>query len=148
MNFERERWREKIEASGFDPHEPTFFSCLGVSQYITRAAFETTLRDTAGSVSAFRQVIVDFVVPELGLEPSDRQQIAVMRARAESRGEPWVSYYEPAELHAILEAAGFERVEHFSPEDASTRYFRGRADGLTLPGTYHLMKALCHERST
>lgn len=148
VNFEQEKWSEKIEACGFDHREPTFFSCLGVSQYITRAAFEATLREMTRSGSAFRQVILDFVVPAGGVAPADRLQIAMMCARSEHRGEPWVSYYDPTELHAMLVAVGFEHVEHFSPERACERYFLSRDDGLVLPGTYHLMNALFHKSDT
>lgn len=146
VDFEGERWTEKLEVSSFSDREPTFFSCLGVSQYISQKALETTLREITGSTLELRQVILDFVVPEVGLAPADRRQLAVMRARAEQRGEPWLSYYEPTHMGALLHALGFKDVEHFSPERACERYFRGRADGLLPPGTYHLVKASWYRR--
>lgn len=141
VNFESERFSDKIKACDFDPTQPTFFSWLGVSQYLTREALEITLREVTLCVTAFRQLVMDFVVPESTLGPLDRQQIIEMRTRSGKLGEPWLSYYDPNELQQILKATGFVHIVHFSPALAAERYFSGRSDGLTHSGAYHLMNA-------
>ena len=143
VNFESERFSDKMKGCGFDPTQPTFFSWVGVSQYLTREALEATLREVAVCVTAFRQLVMDFVVPESTLGPMDRQQIIEMRTRSGKLGEPWLSYYEPHELQQILKATGFVHILHFSPALAAARYFSGRSDGLTHSGAYHLMNASC-----
>jgi methyltransferase (TIGR00027 family) len=147
VNFEVECFSEKLAAYSFDPHRPTVFSWLGVSQYLTREALESTLHEVVGCVKAFRQLIMDFILPEAVLGPADRHQLVTIRTRAERHGEPWLSYYTPQELRTIMENVGFERVIHLGTEEASSRYFAGRADGLTLPGSYNLMNASCPENT-
>jgi O-methyltransferase involved in polyketide biosynthesis len=62
-------------------------------------------------------------------------------AAAATRSEPWISFFEPAELASHLKELGFTSAEHFSPVDANVRYFAGRGDGLRAPGHEHVMLA-------
>jgi O-methyltransferase involved in polyketide biosynthesis len=75
------------------------------------------------------------------LAGDDQQVFAMSAAAAAARSEPWVSFFEPAELASHLKELGFARVEHFSPADANVRYFAGRSDGLRDPGHEHVMLA-------
>src|SRR5690348_7015447 len=59
-------------------------------------------------------------------------QEAVEAAAARS-GTPFVSHYAPDEMVQICRAAGFSAAEHVSPDDLTSRYFAGRADGLRPP---------------
>lgn len=147
VNFEVEGFSAKLAAYAFDPNRPTVFSWLGVSQYLTREALEATLHEVVGCARTFRQLIMDLILPESVLGLEDRHQIVTMRTRSERHGEPWLSYYTPQELRAILEAVGFEHILHISTEEASAQYFAGRSDGLTLPGSYNLMNASCSENT-
>jgi methyltransferase (TIGR00027 family) len=146
VNFESERFSDKLKACTFNPTQPTFFSWLGVSQYLTRAALEATLQEVTRCATAFRQLVMDFVVPESTLGSMDQQQIIEMRTRSGKLGEPWLSYYEPNELQQLLKVSGFVHIVHFSPALAVERYFSGRSDGLTHSGAYHLMNASCEEK--
>lgn len=44
VNFEKEALATALSRAGVDPAAPAFFSMLGVSQYLTEAAFDETLR--------------------------------------------------------------------------------------------------------
>ena len=50
--------------------------------------------------------------------------------RAAQAGEPWLSFFEPAEMCDELRAAGFATVELLTPAAAQERYFR---HGSSLP---------------
>jgi hypothetical protein len=42
--------------------------------------------------------------------------------------------------HTLL-TAGFNKVVHFGPEDATECYLQGRGDGLRIPAYFHMIKA-------
>jgi O-methyltransferase involved in polyketide biosynthesis len=58
-----------------------------------------------------------------------------------TRGEPWLTYFEPATLAGELRGIGFTQVEDLGPDELHARYFKGRTDGLRLPGMGRLVKA-------
>jgi O-methyltransferase involved in polyketide biosynthesis len=99
-----------------------------------------TLKQVATLVSG-TQISFTFVIPQNLLAGDDQRSLAMAAAAAAVRGEPWVTFFEPAELTSELKQLGFARVEHFSPGDANIRYFAGRDDGLHAPGVEHLMLA-------
>ncbi len=53
--------------------------------------------------------------------------------RAAAAGEPWLSYFEPAALEALLRRTGFSAVDFLTPAQAQARYYTGRTDGLMAP---------------
>jgi O-methyltransferase involved in polyketide biosynthesis len=62
-------------------------------------------------------------------------------AMAAARGEPWLTFFEPAELTSRLNELGFTRVTHFTPDEANASYFVGRNDGLRAPDGEHVALA-------
>lgn len=69
MNFERHDLGAVLRDSSHDPARPTFFSWLGVTQYLTRSAIEQTFRSmrevsVAGSEIVFTYMDEKFFAPE------------------------------------------------------------------------------------
>jgi hypothetical protein len=64
-----------------------------------------------------------------------------LAARASTSQEPWLSFYQPADMARVLVDAGFRDIVHFGAQDATERYLRGRADGLRLPAYFQMIKA-------
>jgi O-methyltransferase involved in polyketide biosynthesis len=57
-------------------------------------------------------------------------------------GEPFQTFFEPAELESELRRMGFASFEDLGTEEINARYFSGRADGLRAGGGIgRLMKA-------
>jgi O-methyltransferase involved in polyketide biosynthesis len=52
--------------------------------------------------------------------------------RAAAVGEPWLTYFEPAQLRHKLQDAGFSTVRFLTVKEAA-RYFAGRTDRLAAP---------------
>ena len=130
LDFEREELEEALARSSFDPGRPAFFSWMGVSMYLTREAVRRTLASIRACATPGSRLVFDYPIPLERLAPEFRE---VARSKNESlaeMGEPRISTYEPAELHAELAELGFERVDDVGPEEVDTRWFRGRRDGL------------------
>ena len=92
-------------AAGFDAHRAAFFQWLGVVPYLTREAVSSTLDFIAGVPDS--EVVFDYAEP-LDNYPADRRaQIKALAALTASRGEPWLSMFDPLELSEMLGKKGF-----------------------------------------
>ena len=71
------------------------------------------------------------------------QRIAfeALAARVRAAGEPWQTFFDPAELSGELLALRFAVAEDVPPAAINARYFAGRRDGLEVGGMGHLMWA-------
>ena len=140
IDFQQQTLAEGLRAGGHRPELPTFFSWLGVTMYLTEAAVFETLRYVA-SLAPGSEIVFEYGLPEVLLDEETRHLLAVIKAFAAARGEPYLSLFEPTTLTARVKALGFTQVWDFGPEEANARYFAGRTDGLRVLPLSHLMKA-------
>ena len=140
IDFEKETLIDGLRQGGFPLEIPAFFSWLGVTQYLTSDTVLGTLKQVA-TLAPTTEISFTFVVPQTSVVGDDHQVFAMSVANAAALGEPWLSFFEPAELQARLRELGFTRVEHLSPDEANARYFAGRSDGLHVPAIHHVMLA-------
>ena len=140
VDFESVTLTQGLSDAGLDVTAPTLFSLLGVSQYLTQAALDLTLRFVV-SMPASSEMVLSFVLPESVRPPDEAALVAAFAARSAEMGEPWVTAFLPDELVAKLRAMGFSRVAHLSPEAATQRYFRERRDGLNVWRNEQMVRA-------
>ena len=116
VDFERDRLMDRLTANGFDPERRTFFIWLGVTYYLTRAAVLSTLEAVAALPSG-AEVAFDYGEPAhktLFLLRGAHRKLAQRVAQA---GEPFVSNFEPRELHAVLRRRGFSEIDDRGPRE-------------------------------
>jgi methyltransferase (TIGR00027 family) len=132
MDFEHKTLAEGLADTGFDWKAKTFFGWLGVAPYLTLEAFQATIAAIAalplGSGVAF-----DYAVSPEHLSPGRRKYFDALAARVAAAGEPFKTFFAPEQMEAELHTAGFTRVEQADSTRLNDLYFRGRADGMTLP---------------
>jgi len=141
IDFERETLTAGLAAAGIDFTAATFFSWLGVTQYLSSAAVLGTLREVAELAAPGSEIVFQFIVPEATLTGEERSLVTDLAAGGAAVGEPWLSFLEPEELDAHLRQMGFRKVLHFGPQQATERYLLGRSDGLQLPAYFHMINA-------
>jgi methyltransferase (TIGR00027 family) len=127
--------------AGFSPSVPSVFAWLGVVPYLELPAIEASLR-FAGSLPRGTTIVFDYAAPASTLTWSGRLVFKMMAKRVASIGEPWKTFFDPADLRALLSASGFREVEDYGPAELNERYFRGRADGLRVGGMLHIAKGV------
>jgi len=132
---------EGLAAGGINLNVATFFSWLGVTQYLSSSAVLGTLRQIAGLAAPGSEIVFQFVVPAPTLAGEESALVTALAARAAAVGEPWLSFFEPEELEARLRQMGFGKVLHFGPRQATERYLLGRTDGLRLPAYFRMIDA-------
>ncbi len=125
IDFEHESLCDGLQRCPTSFNEPTFFSWLGVTMYLKEGDIDAVLRCVA-LFPAGSEIVLTFALPSANGHSSFDQRATLL-------GEPWMSYFEPAEIEAKLRSAGLSQVEFLSPTEAEERYFRQRPKDLPLP---------------
>ena len=107
VDFERESLADGLARAGFRRDRPAFFQWLGVTPYLTRETISSTLDFIAGIPAS--AVAFDYTEPFENQSPERRASLTAMAESAAARGEPWLSFFDPPELAAILRDKGFQR---------------------------------------
>ena len=102
--------------------------------------FDPNLRTIASLAVGTRIIFSYSLSPELLGVEARRVQDFIMQLTA-VRGEPLISFFDPALLVQEVRALGFSEVWNFGPEEAHRRYYAQRSDGLRPPDYVQLMGA-------
>jgi methyltransferase (TIGR00027 family) len=140
VDFERQSLEDGLVSAGFQKRQRAFFSWLGVTPYLSRAAFDATIQFIAGMPSG-SGVVFDFAVERSLLSPSQQLALDALATRVARAGEPFQLFFDPAVLVSELARLGFGQMEDLASDEINARYFAGRADGLAVSGGGHLLSA-------
>ena len=123
---------------GLDPAQPSFVSWLGVSMYLSREDIARTL----ASLPPGTELVADYMLPaELRDTAGDTYAEGLATAAAE-RGEPWLSFFTPAEISCLLAESGFTVISDVNQHDAIPATLWNRTDSLDP----HVLSRLIHAR--
>lgn len=139
VDFERDSLSICLMKAGFDSTKPAFFSWLGVVPYLTRESIENTLRFVASIPGS--EIVFDYGEPIENYEGQHRRLMEERGAFVASVGEPWLSRFNPAEIHAILLKAGFNNVTDYDRNGISS-YFGWPAKASNSKASPHVIDAL------
>jgi methyltransferase (TIGR00027 family) len=140
VDFETQTLEEGLRNAGYNPDKSTFFSWLGVTEYLTTEVVMATLRFIA-SAPAGSEVVFDYMISPSLLAPAQRSRFDELARRVASAGEPWQAFFDPGLLTRDLQAMGYGYIEDNGPEEINARYFKDRKDGLRVGSLSHVMLA-------
>jgi methyltransferase (TIGR00027 family) len=140
VDFETQSIDVRLQEAGFSRTAPAFFSWLGVTPYLSRPAFDATIRFIA-TLPAGSGVVFDFAVERSLLSPAQQLALDALAARVARAGEPFQLFFDPAALVTDLARLGFSEIEDLGSGQINARYFSGRSDGLSVSGGGHLLSA-------
>jgi methyltransferase (TIGR00027 family) len=142
VDFERETLRYALARGNVDPTIPTFFSCLGVTVYLTEAAVDALFLMVA-EFPRSSEIVFTFTQPHsTDTDPSTRVGAEKLAAQAAAVGEPWQSYFTVDALTAKLAEFGFEDIYFLTPDKSQREYFADRTDGLPIPRRTSIASAI------
>ncbi len=134
IDFNRETLKDRLLSVGFDISKPSIFTLEGVSQYITKEAVKSTLKEiselTQNTQSTFYMSYVheDLVKnPDACFGkgyPNGPKKGKTIMGLAEKVGEPWVSFYSHSELSELFSGLGWEISADKTLSDLNTPYFK------------------------
>jgi len=137
VDFECEELADGLARAGFDAHVPAFFIWLGVVPYLTRTAILSTLDFIAAIPQG--EVVFDYPEPLRNYPVAEQPRIRALAARVAALGEPFLSDFDPPDLHRLLRAKGFDEIEDLGSRQFAIRYF-DRPEGPDKPGG-HVLRA-------
>lgn len=125
-------WWHQLKTTGFDANHPAVVASTGVTQYLTKEAIFSTLRQVA-TLAPGTTLAMTFLLPFEQTEPEIKKDAEEAKKGAKSSGTPFISFFTPQEMIDLALKAGFREARHVSSADLNERYFAGRTDGLSLP---------------
>jgi methyltransferase (TIGR00027 family) len=147
VDFETQQVAHELAGHGFDAAAPTAVSWLGVVPYLEQSTVWATLEWVASVVGADGHVVFDYGSKPRWWQIGQRAVLRRFAARVAAAGEPLRTSLEPDSVRARLSSMGFAAVADLDARELNRRYFAGRADGLRVGGTGHVVIAARSGRS-
>jgi methyltransferase (TIGR00027 family) len=117
VDLNEQRLADALERAGF-PRRRTAVIWEGVTNYLTEAAVDATLRDLVTTTATGSTVIFTYV---------DRAALhddTAWHRSVRNVGEPWTFGFHPADVAAYLDERGLDLTGDLSTQDAAARYHR------------------------
>ncbi len=128
IDFTTQRLSDALGQSDYDPRRLSFFSWLGVTYYLSREVIWDTLHEVAAIATPGSEIVFDYLDAEAFIPERAARRVQLLQAIARQVGEPMQSGFDPNELAAGLERAGFRLAEDLDPAAIEARYFQHRTD--------------------
>ena len=141
IDFESQSLAVQLQGAGFRTNEPSFFSWLGVTMYLTRETMMETMEYISSSTPSGSSIVFDYTIVPSSQNYLRRLVFHLLARKLARVGEPWQSFYDPNSLIMDLKSIGFAQAEDMSPEQINARFFKNRSDKLMVGNFGHLMKA-------
>ena len=139
VDFTHQTLTEQLINAGFDQNKSTVFTLEGVSQYITKEALSSTIKEVAALTQRASSTFFISYVSDLfdknpeacfgkGYPNAEKRAKLIMYGSAKV-GEPWISFYGAEEIENVLSQNGYSVKENVTLKDLNSRYFApvGRA---------------------
>ncbi|WP_202969055.1 class I SAM-dependent methyltransferase [Nocardia seriolae] len=140
VDFECDNLATELAAHGFDPRRPALVSWLGVTMYLTESAISATL-DTLSGFAPYTELVLEYaLLPDLRDE-SGRVYAEFALPATAGQGEPFLSFFSPETVTALLTAHVFTVAEHISQREAVDAALWQRDDALHPADFCRLVRA-------
>jgi O-methyltransferase involved in polyketide biosynthesis len=140
--------REPLDAAlsktPFDRSQPTFFSWLGVTMYLTRAANMAALKSIVDISAPGSELVFSYIDQKL-FQPEGAAAAALfaeLEQTVKSVGEPFVSGFHPVDLADDIRHLGLELVEDLNDFQLVERYDPAGVNGLKPADRSHIARVL------
>ena len=133
VDFADQSLSEQLLEAGFDQSKSTVFTLEGVSQYITKEAFTSIVKELATLAQTADSIVFVSYVSELLNKnpkacfgtgyPNAEKRARLIMYGSEKAGEPWISFYSDGEIDSVLSQSGYSIIENVTLKDLNSQYF-------------------------
>ncbi len=133
VDFLNQSLAEQLLSAGFDKSKSTVFTLEGVSQYVSKDALISTIKEvqilSKDSESIF---FLSYVNELLSKNPeacfgkgyrNPEKKAALIQSLSEKAGEPWISLYSDEEIENLLALNGFSVEENLTFAELNSLFF-------------------------
>ena len=134
VDFAHQSLTDRLLNAGFDKTKSTVFTLEGVTQYITKEAFNETIEEMAMLSKDAHSIFFLSYVNELlitnpeecfgsGYLNPEKKAKLIKKLSAKAAGEPWISFYSTQEIEDLLSQNYYSIKENVTLEDLNSLYF-------------------------
>ena len=133
VDFSHQSLTEQLMDAGFDQSKSTVFTLEGFSQYITKEAFDSTIKEVATLTQKANSIFFVSYASELLNKnpeacfgkgyPNAEKRAKLITYGSAKVGEPWISFYGAEEIESVLSQNGYSIKENVTLKDLNSRYF-------------------------
>ena len=141
IDFNNQSLKEQLLNAGFNQSKSTIYTLEGVSQYITKEAFNSTLKELAVlNQNSNSKIFISYVNKLLKDDPkacfgsgypNPEKAVNFIKNTSAKVGEPWISFYSAKEIEDLLSQNSFTLIENRTLDDLNSKYFT--PVGRTIP---------------
>ena len=129
IDFEVTSLEDGLGLAGFDWTQPTMFSWMAVTPYLTADAIESTLRTLARAAKG-SEVALSYLAEDAVLDDVGHQFVDAFRTMAAASGEPLAAGWSRTHVEEMVTRCGLKISDHPTRAELTQRYFADRVDGL------------------
>lgn len=143
IDFETESLTEVLSHSSLDPDQPSVWSWMGVTHYLTEAAVRDTLAAIATYMRAPTHLLFDYSIPPAQLSWAERQGLRVMNRLLKRWGEPLIGHWSDEAMLALVKECGWQQTGCWNAADQRLRYRDILPNALKLPEAIRITRIDC-----
>ena len=117
---------ETLPRAGLDARARSFFVWEGVTNYLTAAGVDATLRSLRAAAAPGSRLVFTYVERALLDDPARFEDATTMLAKVRAGGEPWTFGLDPAEARDYLAERGLRLVEDLGSREYRARFMPAR----------------------
>lgn len=129
VNFQEQNLADRLAESGFDLSKRTFFLWEGVCMYLTLEAIDATLAFVTSTAKG-SSVLFEYFYDDVFDDPARYYGGTRLFEYVESKGEKYLSGFDPKTLDTFMEKRGLKVVSNVLAEDFQRDYL-DKPDGKT-----------------
>jgi len=129
VDFDAGPWDRALAAAGWDPQRRTLVIWEGVSNYLTGAAVDGTLR-WCGRTAPGSQAIFTYIHASVLDDPGAFEGTERLFATLRDTGEQWTFGVDPADLDSFLAERGLELQSDLGATEYRARCYGREAEGM------------------
>lgn len=131
-DFENTKLRDALGAVGFDKTQPSFFSWLGVTMYLSPESVRDSFSEVAWLSASGSEIAFEFGLPTEALIGDELKRRQAGKATKYRKDEPYAFFCEFETIETIALEAGFGEVIALDHDAEEKRLLAGRKDRLSF----------------
>ncbi|MEH6942209.1 class I SAM-dependent methyltransferase [Bacillus sp. JJ722] len=137
VDFNTHLLQQELLKNGFNNHEYSYFSILGVVMYLNKADFFRMLSAISVIAPNGSSVVFDYLDDNALLDKYASDKMIKMRQITAATGEQIVTSFDPLTLDLELQDYHMLLFENLSPEQINEMYFTNRDDDIQAFEHFH-----------
>lgn len=142
VDFTREDLSSALAKSEYDPRQLSFFSWMGVTQYLPLEAIWTTLKDIVSMSSGGNEIVFDYYDKSAFDPEKASYRLKYIMERTKSTGETMITGFEPSTLGTELVRLGLCLLDDLGPQEIQQKYFTEYNEDYSASEHVHLARAV------